>query len=462
MISLHKIFKGNKTYQYRLGELLPYNKYSLKNLKKVKMKKVILSIMVFVCSFSSTFSQDVLKVTDKEKTEVINNLCKLIENEYVIAETGILISKKINENLKTGKYNSIKDVIQMCDVLTHDLRTISKDEHFDIMHAPGYVLRLQTTLSKADSLEMENTQIKEGQKNNFGFKELSIMEGNIGYLNLTSFHDLRHAKETITSAMNFLTYTEAIIIDLRNNTGGSLDMPPYLASYFLGDDIKVLLQFIDRNNKVNSKTETTQQLDGKRLFGKPLYILTSNETVSAAEAFIYSLKNRKTAIVIGETTKGAANPNEAKVLNENFLVLLPNYRPIDPLTGTNWEGTGIQPDIKIMADKGKETAHIYAIENIARQSQWGIIGNATPNNWDFDQPMTYDEASKTWKITLDLKAGEFKFRANSNWNINLGDKKGDGVLKLNGNNLKVAANGNYTVSLMLNVAGNYTYKLIKN
>jgi CubicO group peptidase (beta-lactamase class C family) len=94
--------------------------------------------------------------------------------------------------------------------------------------------------------------------------------------------------------------------------------------------------------------------------------------------------------------------------------------------------------------------------------KWGIIGTATPNNWDSDQVMIYDEASKTWKITLNLKAGEFKFRANSNWNINLGDTKGDGVLKRNGDNLKFAANGNYTVSLMLNVAGNYTYKLIKN
>ncbi len=94
--------------------------------------------------------------------------------------------------------------------------------------------------------------------------------------------------------------------------------------------------------------------------------------------------------------------------------------------------------------------------------KWAIIGTATPNNWNSDQAMIYDEASKTWKITLNLKAGEFKFRANSNWNINLGDTKGDGVLKRNGNNLKVDANGNYTVSLMLNVTGNYTYRLIKN
>jgi uncharacterized protein len=95
-------------------------------------------------------------------------------------------------------------------------------------------------------------------------------------------------------------------------------------------------------------------------------------------------------------------------------------------------------------------------------TQWGIIGTATPNNWDADQPMTYDVASNTWKITLHLKSGEFKFRANGTWDVNLGGSQGDTGLKFDGNNLKLAADGNYTVSLLLNVAGNYSYKLVKN
>jgi uncharacterized protein len=109
----------------------------------------------------------------------------------------------------------------------------------------------------------------------------------------------------------------------------------------------------------------------------------------------------------------------------------------------------------------KKLTQLEAAKNWAT-TKWGIIGSATPNNWDADQPMTYDEASKTWKITLNLKAGEFKFRANSAWDINLGDTKGDAVLKGDGDNLKLAADGNYTLSLMLNDAGNYTYKLVKN
>jgi uncharacterized protein len=109
----------------------------------------------------------------------------------------------------------------------------------------------------------------------------------------------------------------------------------------------------------------------------------------------------------------------------------------------------------------KKLTQLEAAKNWAT-TKWGIIGSATPNNWDADQPMTYDAATDTWKITLNLKAGEFKFRANSAWVINLGDTKGNGVLKGDGDNLKLAADGNYTLSLMLNAAGNYTYKLIKN
>lgn len=332
------------------------------------MKKLIFSVMGFLYPLSIIFAQEVPKVTEKEKTEVINNLCKLVKSEYVFSETGILVSKQIEENFKSGKYKSIKNIIQMCDLLTDDLQTISKDDHFTVGHSPDQVLRLHTKLTKTDSLEIDKIQIKEGKKYNFGFNELTILEGNIGYLNLTGFYPLKYTKETISSAMIFLSNTEAVILDLRNNQGGSIDMPPYLASYFLGEEKQTLLQFINRDNKEVDKTETTQQLEWKRLFGKPLYILTSAKTFSAAEAFIYPLKNRKSAVIVGETTAGGANPIIAKILNESFVLGLPTYRPIDPLTGTNWEGTGIQPDIEVTADKAKETAHIKAIENIANQA----------------------------------------------------------------------------------------------
>jgi CubicO group peptidase (beta-lactamase class C family) len=133
------------------------------------------------------------------------------------------------------------------------------------------------------------------------------------------------------------------------------------------------------------------------------------------------------------------------------------YLPKEDVLVAVFSNCGCNPPFDI----GDKMATL-AIGKTIPTPKWGIIGTATPNNWDSDQPMTYDEANKTWKITLNLKAGELKFRANNNWNINLGDTKGDGVLKSNGDNLKLAADGNYTVSLIMNNAGNYTYKLVKN
>ncbi|TAD85119.1 MAG: SusF/SusE family outer membrane protein [Bacteroidetes bacterium] len=133
------------------------------------------------------------------------------------------------------------------------------------------------------------------------------------------------------------------------------------------------------------------------------------------------------------------------------------YLPKEDVFVAVFSNCGCNPPFEI-ADK----MATLAIGKTIAMPKWGIIGTSTPNNWDADQPMTYDAASKTWKITLNLKAGEFKFRANGTWNINLGDTNGDGALKRDGDNLKLAANGNYTVSLMMNDAGHYTYTLIKN
>lgn len=333
------------------------------------MKKIIFSVILSVCTLLNAIAQEIPKTSEEEKTEVVTNLCKLVKDEYVNAETGSLASKKLEENLKAGKYKDIKDVMEFSEVLTNDLQEITKDKHFIVDFAPDQVQQLKIIPTKQDSLDLLKNQIEEGKAYNFGFDELKILDGNIGYLDLKGFFPLDITKEAMASAMNFLSNADALIIDLRSNHGGSLDMPPYFASYFLGAEKQTLLQFLGRNNKEEDKTETTTDLEGKRWSGKPLYILTSRETFSAAEAFSYTLKNRKAAVFVGERSGGGANPVEPKIINSNFVLGLPTYKPVDPLTNTNWEGTGVVPDIEVSADKAKETAHIKALEAIADQSK---------------------------------------------------------------------------------------------
>lgn len=93
---------------------------------------------------------------------------------------------------------------------------------------------------------------------------------------------------------------------------------------------------------------------------------------------------------------------------------------------------------------------------------WGLIGSATPDNWDSDQDMTYDANSKTWTITLDLTAEFIKFRANDAWDWNYGDNDADGSLENGGTDIEITTGGNYTVVLDLSNPREYTYSLTLN
>lgn len=95
-------------------------------------------------------------------------------------------------------------------------------------------------------------------------------------------------------------------------------------------------------------------------------------------------------------------------------------------------------------------------------SNWGLIGSGTPTGWDSDNDMTYDPATQTFSITINLTADEIKFRANDAWDWNYGDTGADGRLNPGGDNIPVPAAGNYTVVLDLSNPREYTYTLTQN
>src|SRR5262249_22574655 len=109
---------------------------------------------------------------------------------------------------------------------------------------------------------------------------------------------------------------------------------------------------------------TRKALDGKRYTGKPVYVLTSARTFSGAEEFAYNLQSRKRATIVGETTGGGAHPGGVRPINDHFAMFVPTGRAINPVTGTNWEGTGVKPDVAVRADEALETAHALAVKTV--------------------------------------------------------------------------------------------------
>lgn len=164
--------------------------------------------------------------------------------------------------------------------------------------------------------------------------------------------------------MTLVADSEALIIDLRRNGGGDPATVALITSYLYdaGDPVHL-------NNLYYRWSNQTQQywthawVPGKRFGGsKPVYALTSGHTFSAAEEFANNLKVLKRATIVGATTGGGANPSDSFKLAEHMRIFIPTGRAINPVTKTNWEGTGVIPDVAVPQEQALLTAQIMAMQ----------------------------------------------------------------------------------------------------
>jgi len=203
------------------------------------------------------------------------------------------------------------------------------------------------------------------KRDNYGFREVKILDGNIGYLDLREFVAPKYGSETLANAMHFLKNTNAMIIDLRQNDGGSPEMVQLLASYFFSSEPVVhLANHYNRPKNELTKSMTLSNVTGLRRPKTGLYILTSSKTFSAAEAFSYQLQSLKRAIIVGEKTAGGAHLTGSVIATDKFYVRIPQGRTTSPVTNSNWEGIGVIPDIEVRAEEALKAAQTKALEGI--------------------------------------------------------------------------------------------------
>jgi C-terminal processing protease CtpA/Prc len=203
------------------------------------------------------------------------------------------------------------------------------------------------------------------EQNNCAFEKAEILPGNIGYLELNAFGPAEVCAPTATAAMNFLANTGAIIFDLRQNNGGDPDMVQFICSY-LFDHPTRLSDIWTRKDSSTQQYWTLPYVPGKSLAGKPAYVLTSKQTFSGGEEFTYDLKNLKRATIVGETTGGGAHPVDAHRIGDRFVIAVPFATAVSPITHTSWEGTGVEPDVKVSADSALARAEKLAADTLER------------------------------------------------------------------------------------------------
>lgn len=372
------------------------------------MKKSSIPIIAFMCGmfYLSHAQTTAEKLTAKEQREVVDSVTTILEANYIFPEVASKMNSLLRDKLKKGTYTKVSDPIEFAQVLTSDLQSISKDLHLRVRFDPdGIAQRRNASHSADDSLAFAKSQLIRRRAGNYGFREIRILDGNIGYLNLTGFSNVdEEAGATAQAAMNFLSNADALIIDLRQNGGGSPSMIQLITSYLYDSHPVHLNNFYSRPEDSHSQTWTLPYVPGKRRPDIAVYVLTSSNTFSAAEEFSYNLRNLERATLIGEVTGGGAHPGGTQIVTDRFTVWVPTGRAINPITNTNWEGVGVKPHIEVSASDALKVAKITALETLIERS-------GTDNNFHLQWALDGYRAEKDSIIidnaTLKSYAGDF-------------------------------------------------------
>ena len=294
--------------------------------------------------------------------EVLDGIIEKL-NEYVFPEAANTIQQDIHQRLNTGGYVDITSGAQLAQTLTAQLQELSQDRNLRVFFSAEPLPQLDA--QAVPTPEELAQQRHSSSLRNFDFNRVERLWGNVGYLELYGFESPTFAGDTAISAMNFLAHTSALIIDLRHNGGGSPGMVALLCSYLFPAHPPLHLN--DLYWRTDDRTQqwwTLPYVPGARYLDKPVYILISQATFSAAEEFAYNLKHLKRAVLVGETTRGGANPGAGYRIDDHFWIFIPTGRAINPITGGNWEGVGVIPDVKVPSELALKTAHLLALKTL--------------------------------------------------------------------------------------------------
>jgi hypothetical protein len=298
------------------------------------------------------------------RARVIDAAIAQLNDSYVFPDVAKKMGDAVRERQKRGEYDAITDGNAFAAKLTENFRDVSHDKHLRVDYSPAKIPDRPPDASPSpDEIAQYHKQM---ETMNCGFEKVEHLSGNIGYVKFDMFADPDVCGPTAVAAMNFLANVDAIIFDLRENGGGDPKMIALISTY-LFDKPTHLNDLWERKDDSTHQYWTLPYVPGKRLDGKPVYVLTSKQTFSGAEEFSYNLKNLKRATLVGETTGGGAHPVSGHRIDDHFMIGVPFARAINPISKTNWEGVGVEPDVKVPAADALTTAEKLALEKAIKK-----------------------------------------------------------------------------------------------
>ncbi len=338
--------------------------------------------------------------------EIVTRALALLRENYVFPDEAARVAAGIEARLAAGEYDNV-DEITLTERLTADLQEASGDRHLRVrlggvppksppgpgQPGPGHGIpppRREAGTPGRDvpgpgrdirgpgrevappgdgdgPADHELRRLKMRRRvrlNNFGIRRVERLDGNIGYLDVRGVPPPQHAGPAVAAAMELVAGTSALIIDLRHNHGGSPDGVALWCSYLLREPPQRLNDIFHAGTGETRQFWSYPYLPGDRYLGRPVYVLTSSQTFSGGEDFCYTLQALGRAEVIGETTGGGAHPTGPFPISAAVHIDIPFARSVSPVTGTNWQNTGVVPDTPAPADQAYDVAYAKALRHV--------------------------------------------------------------------------------------------------
>jgi C-terminal processing protease CtpA/Prc len=259
---------------------------------------------------------------------VVAALASSLRENYFDVRTAEVMATKIESRLIKGDYDAIDDAHSFAVRLEKDLHAISDDRH------------LLVTFRESPAMPTRPPRF-----DNHGIAHVELHDGNIGYVEILTLVGGPEARDAAAKAMARLSEARALILDLRKNRGGAASMVDFLCSHLF--EKRTLLYTLERRLGERTEAWTSSEGLGHRFSGNvPVFVLVSTETFSAAEGLAYALQQHGRAKIVGEATKGGAHPNMVRALPADFLASIPIMRVVHPVSGGDWEGVGVRPDVR--------------------------------------------------------------------------------------------------------------------
>ena len=284
-----------------------------------------------------------------------------VRDTYIFPDKAAEVTAAIGVRLAAGEYDALDDDT-LATRITEQFFAVSADLHLRLL------VRAPEAHAATSEAEQQAVWDETQRLGNYRIAGVQRLDGNVGYLDLRGVTSPDIGGPAIAAAMELVAHTDALIIDLRKNGGGSPEGVQMWNSYLFPDSDTHLNDIYEGQSKRTRQYWTLAYVPGRRYLHRPVFVLTSGFTFSAGEEFAYNLKAQGRATLIGEVTRGGAHPSDRLAVSATMEVSVPNARSINPVTGTNWEGTGVVPDIAAPAEQAFDLAYRMALEHVARTS----------------------------------------------------------------------------------------------